>query len=243
MPGTERLLLEEHPHHLMRKSRKGERVFQNEADYRHCYGQIRQLKQRYKLDLMAWSILPDRIHLLIRPTQKIKHISAFMKALSCRATLRQRYLRQRGSPWEEGFRASPVEPGQWLLATMCYIERLPAMEGLATSAFQYRHSSYRMRLGKSDRYWLDDPEEYGRLGDSIEERALAYRTYMKEALDPDDLETIHDAIHRNLLTGSPRFVQEAYKRFNVVARGRRPGRPRKKDDDDFDGIEPIPPKA
>ncbi|HCE39742.1 MAG TPA: hypothetical protein DEV80_06780, partial [Alcanivorax sp.] len=125
MPGTERLLLEEHPHHLMRKSREGERVFQNEADYRHCYGQIRQLKQRYKLDLMAWSILPDRIHLLIRPTQKIKHISAFMKALSCRATLRQRYLRQRGSPWEEGFRASPVEPGQWLLATMCYIERLP----------------------------------------------------------------------------------------------------------------------
>ncbi|MBL7250210.1 transposase [Alloalcanivorax marinus] len=216
MSSTERLLLEDYPHHLMRKSRQGERVFLNEADYRHCYSQIRQLKQRYDLDLMAWTILPDRIHLLVRPRQKARHISSFVKALSCRATLRQRSLRRISSPWEEGFRASPVEPGQWLLATMCYIERLPAMEQLASSAFHYRHSSYRMRLGKSDRYWLDDPREYLRLGDTIEERARAYRAYIKEALDTDDLDAIHQAIHRNLLTGSPRFVQDAYREFKTA---------------------------
>ena len=216
MSSKERLLLEDYPHHLMRKSRKGERVFLDESDYRHCHTQIRQLKQRHHLDLQAWAILPDRIHLLVMPRQKTKHISAFMKALSSRITLRQRRQGRVGSRWEEGFRASPVERGQWLLATMCYIERLPAMEQLASSAFHYPHSSYRMRLGKSDRYWLDDPEEYLRLGDTLQERALAYRTYIKEALDADDLETIHQAINHNLLTGSPWFAEEARRRSNLA---------------------------
>lgn len=43
------------------------------------------------------------------------------------------------------YRSSPVESGQWLLACICYIERLPVLRRLGLSAYHYHRSRYRMK--------------------------------------------------------------------------------------------------
>ena len=114
---------------------------------------------------------------------------------------------------------------------MCYIERLPVIQRLASSAYHYHRSSYRMRLGKTHQYWLDDPEEYARLGGSIEDRAEAYRMYMSQGLDPEEEAMIDTAVKRCKLTGSVRFVKEVYRQYGVLGNRReseRPGKDRKK---------------
>ena len=232
MTGTDRLVLKDYPHHIMRKTRKGEPVFNNESDYRHCLNQIQILKKRYNVQLHAWALLPDRLHLVATASQHPDDLSTFMKAVSCRISLRRRSLYQQRSVWEARYRASPVEPGQWLLASMCYVERLPALEGLAASAYHYPHSSYRMRLGKNTPYWLDDADEYARLGDCVEERAAAFKTYMRDGLDEKEMELIRTALFRNRLTGSHRFVEEVREKFNILVLNRGPGRPRKRRDGD-----------
>jgi putative transposase len=126
------------------------------------------------------------------------------------------------------YRSSPVEPGQWLLACMCYIERLPVIHKLASSAYHYHRSSYRMRLGKTGHYWLDDPEEYARLGGTIQERAEAYRVYMSNGLDRNEEKMIDTAVKRCKLTGSIQFIKEVYRRYGVLGINRGPGRPRKR---------------
>lgn len=227
MTSTERLLLEHHPHHLMRKSQKDHPIFSGAEDYRFCLRQIELLRQEYQLQLHAWCLLPDRVHVLVTAEKSKEHLSMFMKALTCRSSLRNRSIHGKSLPWDPRFRSSPVEPGNWMLATMCYIERLPALKGFASSAYQHEYSSYRMRLGKTEQYWLADPEEYQRLGKDVHERAQAYRLYMKEGLDANEIHTIETSLQRNRLTGSQRFVEEVYKRYGVLALNRGPGRPRK----------------
>ncbi len=227
MPGKDRLLLAGHPHHLVRKSRDQQPVFLDEADYTHCLGQIRELSRVYELAIHAFCLLPDGLHILATPLGDPANLSRFMKALSCSTSSRRKYLHGANSVWEVRYRSSPVEPGQWLLACMCYIERLPVIHRLAPSAYHYHRSSYRMRLGKTHQYWLDDPEEYARLGGSIEERAEAYRMYMSTGLDANEEKMIDTAIKHCKLTGSLRFVKEVYREYGVLGINREPGRPRK----------------
>lgn len=227
MQRKERLLLAGHPHYLMRKSPDNQPVFLDEADYTHCLGQISALSVEYNLAIHAYCLLPSGVHILATARKNPNDLSGFMKALSCRTTLRRKNVHGRNSAWELRYRSSPIEPGQWLLACMCYIERLPVIHELASSAYHYHRSSYRTRLGKTDRYWLDDPEEYARLGDTIQERAEAYRVYMSNGLDPKEQMMIGTAVQRCKLTGSIRFVKEVYREYGVLGINRGPGRPRK----------------
>lgn len=227
MAGKDRLLLAGHPHHLVRKSHGNKPVFLDEADYTHCLGQIRELSKDYQLRIHAYCLLPDGLHIIATPQGDPGNLSKFMKALSCRTSLRRKNVHGERSVWEIRYRSSPVEPGQWLLACMCYVERLPVLYNLASSAYHYHRSSYRMRLGKTDQYWLDDPDEYARLGDSVEERAEAYRMYISNGLDADEQKMIDTAVRRCRLTGSIRFVREVYREYGVVGINRGPGRPRK----------------
>ena len=82
--------------------------------------------------------------------------------------------------------------------------------------------------GCGDKWWLDDPEEYARLGNTIEERAEAYRTYMSIGLDRSEETMIDTAVRRCRLTGSVRFVREVYREYGVLGINRGPGRPRKR---------------
>ena len=216
MPGKDRLLLAGHPHHLVRKSRDQKPVFLDEADYTHCLGQIRALSQEYELAIHAFCLLPDGLHILATPLGDPGNLSRFMKALSCSASSRRKRLHGATSVWEVRYRSSPVEPGQWMLACICYIERLPVTQRLASSAYHYHRSSYRMRLGKTHQYWLEDPEEYTRLGGSIEDRAEAYRMYMSNGLDPHEEKMIDTAVKRCRLTGSRHFAREVYRKYGVL---------------------------
>lgn len=230
MTGDERLLLANIPHHVIRKSPRRSAVFLDKKDYMHCIEQMCTLARECEIMLHAWCVLPDRFHLLVTPGNNPQVLSTFMKALSCRTALHHNEQYEKtGSPWERRYRSSPVEPGEWALACMCYIEQLPVMCGLTKSAFLYHCSSYRMRLGKTPEYCLDDLEAYSRLGDTPRERREGYRLYMRAGRDAKELDTISTAVLRGRLTGSERFLQYIYDKHGIDARNRGPGRPRKTD--------------
>ena len=222
MKRTERLLLSGYPHYLVRKSPDNQPVFLDEADFTHCLGLIRGLSAEYDVAIHAYCLLPSGLHILATPRNAAGDLSKFMKALSCRTSLRRKNLHGRSSAWEVRYRASPIEPGQWMLTCMRYIERLPVKHELASSAYHYHRSSYRARLGKTDHYWLDDPEEYARLGGTIQERAEAYRMYMSSGLDANEEQIIGSAVKRCKLIGSIRFVKEVYRKYGVTSTNKSP---------------------
>ncbi len=245
MTAHERVLLAHHPHHLARRTQNNRVIFATEAHYEQCAQDIQDLAKAYQIRVCAWALLPDGFHLIATPGEDPQVLSSYMKSISCRASLRlaRHYSRQKASlkrdkqaapevadsssPWDSRFLSSPIERGQWLLAAMCFVEKLPVAEKLADTAFRYRHSSYRMRLGKTESYWLDDPQEYASLGDNLVERAQAYRNYFKIGLTPQVWSMIATAVKRGRLTGSRQFVEKVAREHGFFAPNRGPGRPRK----------------
>jgi putative transposase len=226
MKKTDRILIPGHAHHLMHKSSNDQPIFRNDADATHFAGLIRDLSQRYDIRVHGWCLLPDRFHLLATPSQEANDLSLLMKGLTSQASLRQKQTHNETLSWEPRYRSSPVEPGQCLMACLCYIESLPATLGLVKSPFDHRLSSYRMRLGKTSPYWLDDPQEYLNLGDP-KERAAAYRAYMHFGIDAEEADMIVTALRRGCLTGSSRFEKKVHEEFGVLVINRGPGRPPK----------------
>lgn len=224
---ADRILIPGHSHHLMRRSRGDQPIFQNDVDHAYFIDLIHELGPRYGIRIHAWCLLPDRVHLLVTPCRNASDISTFMKALTCRLSLRHKKMHNGPACWEPRYRSSPVEPGQWLMANMRYIERLPVIHGLVRSAFDYPLSSYRMRLGKSPEYCLDDPEEYRNLGENPKERSDAYRAYMGIGIDAEEAAVIAAALMDGGLTGSWRFVRKIHEEFGVLAINRGRGRPPK----------------
>lgn len=209
MNQTNRILVAATAHHIVRKTTGGMQVFRDSQDYRHCIHHIRDLRESCGVAVHAWCLLPDRIHLLATAERQANDISDFMKSLSCRVTMRcKRRHQTASSPWEPRFRSSPVQPGQWLLACMNYIERLPALNGIVKTAFHYHYSSYRMRLGKTHIYWLDDADDYKNLGNTAEARAEAYRDYFNAGLCPGEQASIERAVSTGQVTGCAYFERE-----------------------------------
>ncbi|MBZ2188520.1 transposase [Alcanivorax sp. JB21] len=204
MSERDRLLVSGVPHHIVRKTANKMQLLRRRADYIRCIGHLYTLRENNPVNIHAWALLPDRIHLLVTPTAEADALSQFVKALSCRVTRGVR-LCEGESPWERRFRSSPVQPGQWFLTTMHYIERLPALAGLARAPHQYPYSSYRMRVGKSDTDWLDDHPDYAALGQERKERIANYRQYLASGLNVDEIRHIESALASGGLTGSKSF--------------------------------------
>ena len=204
MSENDRLLVPGVPHHIVRKTAYRTDLLRRRIDFTRCIGHLHTLRNNHPVHVHAWAILPDRIHLLVTPTSEADILSTFVKALSCRVTRGIRHLEGQ-SPWERRFRSSPVQPGQWLLATMHYIERLPALAGLARAPHQYPYSSYRLRVGKSSADWLDNHEDYAALGRDRRERIENYRHYLAGGLSADEIRHIESALRSGGLTGSRCF--------------------------------------
>ncbi|MAO60693.1 MAG: hypothetical protein CL549_13130 [Alcanivorax sp.] len=215
MSGKDRFLLAEHPHYLMRQSVEDQPVFIDESDYTHCRRDLRELSEEHGLAIHAYCLLPQAVHVLASVGEDPSALSRFMKSLSCRASLRRKKVHKCDSAWETRYRSCVVEPRQPLLTTMCYIERLPIAHGLSSSAYHYRYSSYRMRMGKTESYTLGDPEIYERLGHTLEERAEAYRTYVSNGLSSEEERDIAHAMKRGNIIGSAHFIKEVYHEYGL----------------------------
>lgn len=227
MANSRRLLLPGYPHHLLRATSPGTSAFQSAADFRYAADELRELSRTYELHVHAFCILPDKVHILATPQREAQLVSTFMKAFSSRIALRNKRLKRSGFVWTPRFCASPVEPGQWAVACMAYIERLPVRLGIVRSAAHYHFSSFRVRADLTPEYWLEDLPEYARLGDERGERLGTWKKYLREGVDPKDEQFIEQALLRNRLAGSPRFAEQVQKLYGVVAINRGPGRPRK----------------
>lgn len=215
-------------HHLVRRSYGGKEVFIDELDYRYTLNQMFKLVATHRVRLHAWCLLPDQIRMLASFDGPEDDLSRLMKALVCRKTLHyNRRYNHAGSPWENRFGFSPVEPGQWVLACMRYIESLSAMKGLASCAFRWDWSSYRMRLGYAPEYQLNDPREYRDLGDTPRERIDTYREYLRFGADEREQNAIENAAIHRRVTGSYEFAREVEQWTGVYAPNRKPGRPPK----------------
>jgi putative transposase len=126
-------------------------LFADEAGCRLFLRALRDALDRHPVDLLAWCVMPNHWHLLLRP-QTAEALPRFVRWLTLAHSQRWQAVHDRrgqGTLYQGRYRSAAVENDDHLLTVLRYIERNPVRAGLIASAAAWPWSSARERLDGS----------------------------------------------------------------------------------------------
>ena len=185
---------------------------------------LEQASSRYGLPIHAWSVTQDSIYLLSTP-QEPRAISLVVQAIGrhLAANLKQ------GAVFVSRYRSCLVESGDYLLASMIWLEMyVHQLEGVAHPD-RLPWSSAGMHTGSlyQDIAWVKDHHTYWQLGNTPFERQARYRQLCEEGLSQTMGQKIQSMLQGQWALGTEAFIQEMMEvASRRVVPGKR-GRPRK----------------
>ena len=141
-----------------------------------------RVKQKHQFTLFHYGLLPDRVHLFLKPSSRID-LSKTMHLINwsfAKSFNRRRNLR--GHFWLERYRSLAVNRGDESLETMREIDRGPVRNGLVKDPAEWAWSGYSaLTRGTSDELLTFHPD-YLDLGITAAERQEEYRRWVREKM-------------------------------------------------------------
>jgi putative transposase len=166
--------------------------------------------------------------MIVQP-KNMDSLSKMFKLVAGRYT---RYInktyKRTGTLWEGRFKSSPIEKERYLLACTRYIEMNPVRAKIVKDPKEYRWSSYSNKaFGNKNNPILDFDPYYLELGETVKERAFAYREWFKRSIPEEELTCIRETITRSIPIGSKDFINKLSEKLGRAIKIRARGRPRK----------------
>ncbi|HEX3431867.1 MAG TPA: transposase [Rhizomicrobium sp.] len=202
------------PHLVTQRGNRGQKVFFSDSDYELYLELLAEGAQRARTAVWAYALLPDRVHLLLVPSDEDGLRAALGES-------HRRYTRAindrkgwRGFLWQGRFASFPVDEAH-LPACAKFIEWSPVLRKLVKRPRDYNWSSARAHLAGRDTPVV----RVKPLLDSIDD----WRAFLAEPLTEKERETIraHESTGRPL--GSPAFVSRLEKRLGRTLARQKPG--------------------
>lgn len=196
-----------------------------------CVGWLRDGLDAAAIRLHAYAILPASIRLLLTPASAAA-LSSYVQTLARRSS---RVLSRAGACatagaalWAGRFRSAVVQPGDWELAAMLWVDLSADAAAPAPSADAGAWSSRGAHCGDSPSPagapGLWPPAAYWDLGNTPFAREAAYRQRVEQGLDAATRSALDAALRRGTAVGDAGFLrqleQESGRRLLPVQRGR-----------------------
>jgi putative transposase len=140
MPRSARLVIPGLPHHVVQRAARGKRLFFDDQDRRRYLDLLARYAARRRLQIWAWCLMPDHVHLVAVPEEA----GSLASALAALQIQHSKHLRRthkiRGRLWQGRFGSCPMdEPHAW--EAVRYVERNPLRAGLILRPDRYPWSS------------------------------------------------------------------------------------------------------
>lgn len=140
MARSARLVVPGYPHHVTQRGNRGQRTFFSERDYRAYLELIAVAKEQAGVEIWAYCLMPNHVHLIAVPAEKDSLALLFRYAHSRytrRVNIRENWV---GHLWQERFHSAVMDE-QHLLAAVRYVELNPVRAGLCNRAAEWSWSS------------------------------------------------------------------------------------------------------
>jgi putative transposase len=218
MARNARWFIEGLPYHITQRGNRQQDVFFSDADRRRYLSWLMDYGDRLKLDVLAYCLMTNHIHLIAVPHDK-ESVSRVLQALQTRhsntVNSEQGWA---GHLWHGRFFSAVLDDAHlWLAAR--YVERNPVRAGIVKTAEEYAWSSAAFHLGlRPDRLIRSDTQ----WGAAVEGWAEALHADEEEA----ELDMLRCRTQRGYPCGSESFVAEIEAmqgcKFSLRSRGRPP---------------------
>ncbi len=228
MPRYPRAFVVGYPHHVVQRGHDRKPVFVEHDDYRFYLDNLNEQKHRLGVEVLAYCLMANHVHLILRPVHEDKSLSEFMRVLAARQTRYTNKLESRsGTLWEGRFKCSLIDTETYLPACCRYVDLNPVRARAVDDPEDYDWSSYRALAGIGPANGVDVEVAYRLMDLDPRHAAGAYRAFVRVGVTENELRTIRSAVQRNQLTGSSRFTDDIEARIGRRVETRGPGRPKK----------------
>lgn len=227
MPRTARIIIPNHPHHVIQRGHNRQTVFASDDDYRYYLANLQEWKKRLGCKVYAYCLMTNHVHLVLDPGDRPENIALLMKRVAGRQTRYVNKLEQRsGTLWEGRYKSSPISTDNYLLACCRYVEMNPVRAGMVDVPEAYQWSSCAFKVGLREEEWLDLDPCYAELGNTVEMQQDSYCAWLAESVCDEEMLLIRTATQQGKLIGAEAFVTEVSERLGRRCDLRSPGRPR-----------------
>ena len=189
--------------------------------------------------LHGYAVLPEAVLLLLTP-QSAADLSRYVQGLARRASRARSTASadaagassptQRAPAWAGRFQSALVQPGDWELAAMVWIDRAADRADLAAI---WPWSSLAAHCGEAPPGsarppLLSAPDAYWQLGNTPFAREAAYRERLAHGVAPSQSQALEAALRSGLAVGDTAFLTELESESGRRLAPARRGRPRMK---------------
>ena len=184
------------PHLLVQRVHDGQLLARDDQDRHAILDALREASRQYGLSIHAYALAPDHLHLLATP-QSDEALSLVMQALGRRyvAAYNRRYRRQ-GGLWAWRYRSTVIDPAQYLLDAMVFIEQHALRAGQVARCEDDACCSVRHHLGLQTDPLIADHSLFWALGNTPFEREAAWRRRLDAGLSADGLRAMAESMHK-----------------------------------------------
>ena len=146
MPRLARTVCPNVSHHITQRGNRREDVFFTDQDRRAYLGWLKEYAEQYKVDILAYCLMTNHIHLVAAPTTEAG-LQQMLRPLHMRYAQRVNRARGwRGHVWQGRFFSSALDEA-YLWAAIRYVERNPVRAKMVRRAENYLWSSARGHCG------------------------------------------------------------------------------------------------
>jgi putative transposase len=209
-------------YHVLNRGNARMTIFEKDDDYAAFEKILQQAVERTGTSLMAWCVLPNHWHLVVKPHQD-GELSRFIGWLSLTHTQRwhaHRHSTGSGHVYQGRFKSFPVQEEEYFLTVCRYVERNALRANLVKRAEDWRWCS----LSRWNR------------GTAVEKELLApwpvrrspgWVEHVNSAQTEGELTALRRSVNRGCPLGDERWSQRIVERLGLESTLRPQGRPRK----------------
>lgn len=145
-----RIFSETGMYHIMFRGLNKQGIFSDEKDYAKIKDIITSAKDKTDMQIYAYCMMPNHVHLFVREAQK-GDISIFMKkVLSHYAGWYNFKYERSGHLFANRYKSIPVEDDSYFLTLARYIHQNPVKAMLSENMQEYKYSSYADYISNDD---------------------------------------------------------------------------------------------
>jgi putative transposase len=137
------------PHHITQRGNRRQETFFCAEDYRAYIGLMKEWCGYWKVEVWAYCLMPNHVHLIAVPPSEDglrRAIGEAHRRYTRRVNFREGW---RGHLWQGRFASYPLDE-PYLLAAARYIEQNPVRAGLAETPWEYPWSSAAAHMAGED---------------------------------------------------------------------------------------------
>ncbi len=149
MPRKPRIFSPTGIYHIILRSINQHIIFEEDEDYQKLLYILSDCKKKYDIDICAYCLMDNHIHLLIHSSEEI--LASFFQSLGTRFVrwYNTKYSRS-GHLFQDRYYSVPVVEEQQYLSTLAYIHNNPVESSLCRFPSEYRWSSYNAFYGQKN---------------------------------------------------------------------------------------------